>query len=764
MMLRDMGVSHKNSARDIAKWLKGVSCVALLASSSAVVAQTSDDEGGADDALIVVTAQRRAELSRDVPITVTTMSEAQLKQANVQSLVDVPKLSPGVRFDKQGAYTQPVIRGIGNTIATTGAGNSVGIYVDGFYLPNTMAIDFDFLNVESVQVLKGPQGTLFGRNSTAGAILVTTAEPEFETRGIVEASYERFNAKKVRGYFTTPISDRVAMSAEGMYSEGDGFWRSVYDGRPGLFGSGFDPGVPQKKPGAYESWSTRLSLKADLSDRASLLLRYEHADKHDPAGQMNATYLGTIGGVQYPFTAGDAIPGTTFGFGRREIASNQLADFRIRSNVLQLTGKFDLGPVELTSYTQYRKEKVAQKQDSDFSSASIFALSLPEPSEVVTQEFLLNSQTDSRLQYTAGLFYFSVKYDTGVLFVRPGPTILDFSQNGSKQRTYAAYADLTYEVLDNLFVTGGVRYSRDEVRDPYEQLPFQPGNLFFAPDFDDDTITPRIVVRYKPSEQASIYASYASGYKSAFADTGQTTGDTYRGGFYLRPEEMDAYEVGFKYATGSMSFEAAGFWYDYKNLQNSYYELGSTIYSNAAKSRIKGVEASLSYEVTPGLTVTAAGTYLDAKYRDYQRAGFFTPVLIPDNDGDGRMEFAGFSTTQQFDASGLQVQRAPKFSGTFSANYRTEVGGGELSLSGNLYHSSTVFFDPAHQFPQGAYDIASARVEWTDPSERYTIAIYGDNLLDEKYLTQTYGTLTGAGNVWGEPLTYGISVRYNFGS
>lgn len=161
------------------------------------------------------------------------------------------------------------------------------------------------------------------------------------------------------------------------------------------------------------------------------------------------------------------------------------------------------------------------------------------------------------------------------------------------------------------------------------------------------------------------------------------------------------------------------------------------------------------------MQVTAAATYLDAKYRDYRNAGFFNPVIIPDVDGDGVGDFAKFDTSVQADASGLQVQRAPKFSATFAAQYATELQSGQLILSTNLFHSSKVFFDAAHQFSQGSYNILSARIQWTDPTERYTIAIFGDNLTDEKYLTQANVGLVGAGAVWGEPATYGVSLRLN---
>lgn len=543
------------------------SVIALSVLSVPAFAQSTGVEQASSEGMIIVTAQRREELSRDVPVTVTTVDELQLKAANVDSLLSLPKVAPGVRFDQQGAYTQPVIRGIGNTVALTQAGNSVDIYVDGFYIPNSLAIDFDFLNVESVQVLKGPQGTLFGRNATAGAILVQTAEPGFQPKAIAEVSYGRFDELKAQAYLATPIAERLAISLEGLYGRGDGFARNIYDGSPAR-GGGFDPDARREKPGAFEKWSVRGAVKAELSETAELVLRYQHADKEDPTGLMAGTWFGQVNGTVYPFSAGDAAAGTVFARSRGEISLNQRANFRIKSDVLQLTGRLDLGAADLTSYSQLRWEDVEQRLDSDASSASVLSLSLPEQAKVFTQELLLNSKAGGRLQYTAGLFFFTMKNDTQIYFVMPGANQVFFQENGAKSQTLAAYTDLTYEVADNLFLTAGLRYSREKIRDAYQAATdYVSGDRFFSPKFDDDRLSPRAVIRFKPNEASSIYASFTKGYKSAFADTGRTSNSTYKGGFYLRPEDISAYEIGYKYADREFSLELAGFWYDYKNLQ-----------------------------------------------------------------------------------------------------------------------------------------------------------------------------------------------------
>lgn len=754
------------SGKEAAAVWAGVSMIALAALPQAAGAQTAGANVADESNAIIVTAQRRQELSRDVPITVTSANAEQLQAANVESLVSLPKLAPGVRIDQQGSYTQPTIRGIGTTLVQTGVGSSVGTYVDGFYLPNALALDFNFVNVTGVQVLKGPQGTLFGRNTTGGAILISTADPSTDTGGSVEASYGRFDARKLQGYFTTGLTPDIAFSVEGQYSAGDGFHHAnLYDGDPAT-GGGYAPGAPTSHPGAYEKWSVRAGVKAWLSDSATLMFRYMHEDRQDPRGALDATYR--VGGQVY--SAGDAFPGTIFAFGRRDFAGNARSDFRMRADTFQLTGEFDLGFADLKSYTQYREEQIEQFVEGDYSSASVLALGLPERDEIMSQELVLNSKPGGRLQYSGGIFLFQQKVAADVNLAAPfavdfglapdANTLFDFSATGAKISTYAAFADVTYEVVDNLFLTGGLRLSRDKVEDVYYQtFPGVPDDFTYQSDRKDDKLTPRIVVRYKPMEEMSVYASFTKGYKSAIPDYRSTSGSD-----YLEPEDVKAWEAGFKYGTGAISFELAGFYYDYKNLQNGYYRVGETILSNAAKSRIKGLEAALRYDFGSGFEVSASGTYVDAKYRDYPTAGNFVPIISRDLDGDGAPDFEGFDTSTTIQARGNRVQHAPKFSGNISARYSTEVSGGTLVTSANLFHTSRIYFDAANQFSQGSYDLLSARVEWTDPTDSWTVAIYGDNLLDETYYTQMQVGTSAAGVVFGEPATYGISLRYRFGS
>jgi iron complex outermembrane recepter protein len=374
-----------------------------------------------EDAEIIVTAQRREERSLDVPVTVNTLTAAALETANVQDLSDIAKVTPGLRFDFASGYSQPTIRGVGTAVVSSGAVGNVGIYIDGFYSPNPIVSDMQLLKVRSIQVLKGPQGTLFGRNTTGGAILVQTADPSTDAEAEAKVSYGRYNELRGQAYATFGLGEKVAMDVEGMYSRGDGFTTNISTNR---------------RVGDYENWSARVGLKADLSDSVSVLLRYQHNSIDDPTSALISGYRDTEAtsdqfyqgptGSRTPFriTQGApffATPGQITYSPDQVAWGSQAADqqfFRSKSDIIQGTIRADLGFADLTSYTQYRKEDADSRIEGDYSGAEVFDIGLPNDNMTFTQELLFTSKPGSRLQWTAGAFY--VKNLPGVLRFLPG--------------------------------------------------------------------------------------------------------------------------------------------------------------------------------------------------------------------------------------------------------------------------------------------------------------------------------------------------------
>jgi iron complex outermembrane receptor protein len=704
----------------------------ILATAIPAFAQTS--ELASDDGAIIVTAQRRAERTQDVPISITSISAETLQHANIQQLGDIAKLSPATRFDYTSNFVQPTIRGIGTSVVQSGGGANVGIYTDGFYSPNSLAADFQLLNVQSIQVLKGPQGTLFGRNTTGGAILVTSAKLSEELRAITEIAYGRFNTSRAQAYVSGGLTDGISVDLEGGYMRSDGYVRNLSpEGDADI--------------GGYTNWSIRAGVNFEVSDSVSFLARYAHRSVDD--GTNTATGILVQDGITYANIRPPAFPASQFPIGYRQASINEPVRFRLKSDIFQLTGNADLGFADLTSYTQYRKEDASTYLDQDQTPIKAVSIIIPIANETFTQELLLTSKPGDSLSWTAGAFYFrnSDTYDGVELSLGGGP-FFTYAGSDSTVTSLAAYLDVTYEIIDNLFLTGGARYSHDKFGEA-EQFNIALGT--FNPDpVVNDRITPRVVLRYELSNEASIYGSFTRGYKAALIDLARETGPA-----TVRPESLDAFEAGFKYAARGLSFNLASWYYNYKDLQVSSYlptSSGGNLarIDNAATARIYGVEGDVRYQVSPDFTVGASAAYVNAKYKNFPESNRFV------------FNAAGTLVPQiPFDSSGLQMQRAPKITASLDGRYEIDVAGGRLGLSGNLYYTSKIFFDAAEQFRQDGYALVGVRADWTDPSGQLTLAVYGDNVTGTKYLRQFNTGGFGAG--WGSPSTWGVSLRYNFG-
>jgi iron complex outermembrane recepter protein len=727
------------------KWLllpaAAVFGTALLGAPAAEAQVTGTSTSAADDNVIgeiVVTAQRREEREKDVPITITTISGDALAQNDARQLSDIVSLTPGLRFDASGPFVQPTIRGVGTAVSDSGSGSNVGIYIDGFYAPNPLSADTQLMNVQSVQVLKGPQGTLFGRNTTGGAILLNTAKPSQDTSATFQVSYGRFNSQQYEGYATTGITSKLAVDVEAIDNRGDGFQRNIATG--------------DNHTGSYDNWSLRLGAKFDATDTLSFLLRYQHSATNDPASELGTVAI--INGT--PASAGILIPGTIFPTNPSSVAGTSVSTFNNKSNVLQLTSALTLPFATLTSYSQGRWEQGQSFLNQDYSSASFFQLSIPVYNRTLTQELLFASTGDSKLQWTTGLFFFdnSDQWEDIKLSVLKAP-LTSFTGSGTDTRSSAAYVDATYEVVPRLFLTAGVRYSHDEVLDPFFRnvvggVPIRTD----VPEIKTNTVTPRAVVRYKPDDASSVYFSFSKGYKAPIVNVGGGTLD----GINVASEGIKAYELGYKYGRGPLSFDAAVYHYDYTNLQVASYIGTASLINNAASAKINGAEISSTYRPFQPLTFNVGAAYTHAVYGRYPDATFYSQCLNAAACGAGYGLFA----VQSGDASGNQMQRAPTLTGNLGARYQFDLFNGEFAVSGNAYHTSTVEFQASNQFKQDAYTTLTLRAEWTDPTKRYTVAVYGDNVTDKRYITEVQTGNFGIGYVWNAPAMFGVQAKIHF--
>jgi iron complex outermembrane receptor protein len=701
----------------------------ITASVHAQSANTSSSApASASDVLesVVVTAQRREERAVDVPITVTSISAEQLENADIQQASDLARITPALRFDRESSFVQPTIRGVGTSLVTSGGGANVGIYVDGFYSPNPLAAEFDLLNVQSVQVLKGPQGTLFGRNTTGGAILLSTAEPSTESSAIVQASYGRFNTQRYQAYGTVGLSDNIAFDIEGLLSQGDGHVTDAIGGNDDV--------------AKYENSTVRAGLKADVGEAASFLLRYTHSSYDDPTYMTGQPFV--IDGV--PWATPTFLPSTVYTTDPDRLALSFQPYSTVESDVLQLTGTFNLDFGTLRSYTQYREESHKEQLDVDGTSAPFLGIIIPIEDQVFTQEFLLTSKPGSDLQWTAGLFYMSYQDDfrNNAISQGGGPFFV-FANSSTTTESSAGFLDLTYEVSPQFFVTAGVRYTRDEIKDAFYSNPTLTGLVQVdVPTLTESRVTPRVVLRYKPTEESSVYASFTKGYKAPIYNVGGNTSVP------VDAESINAYETGYKFAGRMFTFDISAFYYDYSDLQVATYNGTQSLINNAANSTIKGAETALRFQITDGLSLNAGAAYTDAKFDEYASSPYFTP---------------GTLLIQSLPADGNQMPRAPELTGTLGLQYTVPIGAGSIALAGNLYHTSSFFFDSSNQFKEGGYDLLNLRAEWTSESERLMLALSADNVTDERYrLMANAGESLAVRTVWNYPAMYSATVRVKF--
>jgi iron complex outermembrane receptor protein len=712
--------------------LSGVSAV------SPVFAQT-DQKQSDDLETIVVTAQRRSERLQDVPITITNLSSQQLTDANVQSTSDIVNLTPSLRYFDDGPFAQPIIRGVGTQLVGQTTGTNVGTYVDGFYLPSALESDFQFNNVDNVQILKGPQGTLFGRNTEGGAILVTTSKPSTTTRADFEADYGSYNAQIYNGYFTTGLMDNLAFDVAAIDSRGNGYTRNISNASTTW--------------GEYSNSSFRAGLKFDPTDKISILFRAQYQSVGDPTNDMMQPVQ--INGV--PASLGIVIPGAVIATQPNSVAMAEREGIQEHSTSYQLTTTADLNFATLTSYSQYRSDWQSDNSEFSYSDPGVLSLLFTNKERLITQELLLNSAPGSRLQWTTGAFFLE---NGAVLNAFTGPNYSNLafgSGSYGNTKNLAGYGDATFQVTDRLFLTGGVRYSHDQMVNPRTFIAAPPGpeNVIVYPDLSFNKVTTRAVARFNLDDASNVYASFSQGFKAGIWQLGGTSPAP------VAPETINAYEVGYKYASHGLSVDLSAFYYDWKNIQvSNLIEVGGSPendITNAADSHIYGAELQTKYDITQNFEANFGAAYTHARYVKFQGAPAYNQCLVP-ACGLGY----GLFLVSGVDASGNALPHAPDFTTTLGLRYTTDLAAGKLGFSGNMYYTSKFYFDSPNQFSQGGYATLTLRTDWTDPSKHYTFAVYADNVTNRHYYTQVNESEGSIDDVWSRPRTVWASIRVHF--
>jgi iron complex outermembrane recepter protein len=683
---------------------------------------------------VVVTVQRRADRLIDVPIAVASASAAELADAGVVGLFDLNTVMPGVRIDHYGAYSQPTIRGVGTQdVQGPGANANVAIYVDGFYMPSQAGNIFEFANIERVDVLKGPQGTLFGQNATGGAFVITTADPSFEPAGKISAGVGSFNEVRGNLYASAGLTETLAADISLYYRDSDSYFDNISTGEP---------------TAPIQNRAVRSKILWTPSDAARLVLTLEYTDINDATGLAENT-INPIAAF-YHDVFGVPMVATTEPY---KTSLNAPAKANPVTYSAGLKGVFDLGGMTLTSLTQYRDQDADIVADLDGTTVRYWQLEYDEQEETFTQEFNLNGSGEGRLDWVAGLFYYN---DVGTLLNNAFNDFFNTGTNTSwlysdvevKTESAAVFLDGTYQLTDNLWLTAGGRYTSEEKTLDSQGLlaPF----VQFTDSTRWDEFTPRLALRYGLTPNSNVYASFGKGFMS-----GNYSYTTVGPQKPVDPERITQYEIGYKFAQGGWSFDTSAYFSDYRDLQVFRFadDCGCYRVDNAPKAESYGAEARLVAPAGDNLTINTGIAYNHARYKDYIGAGLTGGAVIP--------PIYGFATAPTSFADGEMI-RAPEWTANLGLNYTVPTTIGTLGLAGNYYYSSEVPLMPANQRSQDAYGLLSLSARWTSPSDAWSVSVYGNNVTDEEYLIFSAAGFLGNNQIYGAPATWGAQAEFRF--
>jgi iron complex outermembrane recepter protein len=670
---------------------------------------------------VIVTAQRRAERLEDVPISVTALSGAQLEDRGVANTNDLTTVTPGLTMSETASFVQPFIRGVGSLTTNLGDQGSVATYIDGVYMPLVQTAIYDLANVSDIEVLKGPQGTLFGRNTSGGAILITTKHPEDAFGGEAEASYGNYNAWAFRGYVTGPIANGVSASLAGNYSRHDGWVDDLFLNR---------------RIGDAERYGIRGTVLIEPNSRLSVTLNgdYEHTD--DPNGVLIHPIGGYLG-----LTPTSLTPKGDYDYVGNVTDSQQSEQYGGSARIVYHFGAFDL--ISLTAGRFFKTQVVF---DSDGSPIPVIELQDTEQGRVISQEVQLQSTKSGPFHWIVGGFYYNQESSYAPLNVLIGTmTTLHITADHGDE-AYAGFADGTY-TFGRFELTAGARYNT-ETKKVTALLGGAP--VINGAQATWTSVTPRAVLSYKPSNKLLAYFSYSQGYKSgAFNVSGLSS-------VPVSPEKVNAYELGIKWQAGqTLTFNAAAYLYDTSNLQVQTIDPtdGLQLLANAAQSRSKGVDVDLTWRPIDRLHVQIGASYLDAQYTNFPNAQVYVPAGGPS---------AGFITVPE-DVSGNEVVRSPKWTFNLAADYSFMLpDGGRIVPSVNFFTSSAFYWDFGNRLKQDPYTMLNTEVSWRLPGGKLSFSLWGRNMLDARVYRSYTTTAASDQGVFGDPRTYGVRVGYKF--
>ena len=719
-------------------------------SAQASAPTESSTSTGGQLADIIVTAQKRSTSLQRTPLAITALDGQALQSVQVRTLEDVVGRVPALKIGNSGGYPNVAIRGIGINNFTPLAESAVALNINEVYVSRPIAFLAGLYDIADVEVLRGPQGTLYGRNATAGAINMTTARPTAQPSGYASVTFGNYQDVRTEGAVGGAIiGDMVLARIAGFRERRHGYGRNI-------------------KTGSF------IDDNASEGVRGTIVLK--------PTSTLTATVIGEYfsendksGGLYYFGTSRPNAPLPSFQLlggvvptKERDLATQLDPIFRLRTSSATGIVEWSHGPFSLKSITGYRKQRSLSRVNISGGDPGLTYIS-GEPAHQFSQE--LQAHYDiSKVHVTVGGYYFreTDRSDPGVIIIDNGLFGVPFGytrgfETGGRQevKAGAVFTEATVNVTDQLSLTAGIRYSSErkqlfnqflvDVQTPYqgdfESDPLIPATALPARTFN--ATTPKFGIQYQLDSRTLFYATYAQGFKSGgFAAAADNT--LAAAGF--RPEKLTDYEGGIKttLADGRLRLNLSGFYYNYTDLQVQQLAGLTLITVNAASAKIYGGEAEITALLSPAFTIDANGSYQHARYGRY---------IGPDNS-----VFPAVST----DFTGKRLSNAPDWQGHLGATYKAGLGSGDLNLRGEVEYSSRFYFDPTNIIAasQGSFAKGNAFLTYEDQSG-FRAQLFVRNVTNRT--TRTISKLNSSGfsgtllsGAFAPPRTYGVQLGYRF--
>ena len=688
------------------------------------LAQSESSESFTGIEEIIVTARKKEEPLQETPVTITALTDAKIQKLYATDLKDLGMSVPNLVINQaaSGSFSNSAavfMRGIGNSDIDSTIDPPIGIFIDGVYVPRSSNSNLDLFDVEQVEVLRGPQGTLFGRNTTAGAIVVRSKRPTGEFGAKARLTMGEYGRRDLRVAVEAPLSDTVNAKISVLQQKSDGFYKARYLTHPDYSVQGqmsYEYDGDYQDTGGDDLFSLRPMLEFNPNEKFTLTLIGEYSkDRSEPTPAINAAKPNMVLSRVY------GRPGT----GYSNIGTYNYGPGYIHADIKGLTAEavWELEGGTLTSITNYRETEYQYKGEIDWTDAPMFGIVRTEPHEQKSTELRYNTDLSDRLSLTAGIYYFEQEYELRRdTFINTSGAFLAHiigvtSQTHEQQ---SVFADLTYAISDRLNFSFGGRYTKEEKS--FMQKPFSVGNVAAEIYKDDEwsNFGPKVGIDYQIDEDKLLYATLARGFKSGgFNGRGGTP--TTLGPF--DEESVDALEIGLKADWGStLRTNVAFYLMRFEDLQRTVIRPlincgcpnpQETITANAAEAEIKGIEIEIEWVPNDNFNLGVALAFNDAGYEEY---------------------FADVFGTGAQDYSGLPLQNAPDITAAINMSYSIDMANNASTVInlGWQYHddlnASVTGYAPADIDARG---LLNASIDYIPAEGNWRISAYGKNLADD---------------------------------